>query len=136
MDAIIRSTSTLVDFVGKWDSLRQHPDVCDFAFGNPQEVAIPGFAETLARHSAPKDKDWYAYKRSEPDARAVVAKPRLILADEPTGNLHSAQAREIMELFRGLNREGTTIVQVTHSEENARYSNRIVQVKDGWVVRE
>jgi len=69
-------------------------------------------------------------------ARAVVAKPRLILADEPTGNLHSAQAREIMELFRGLNREGTTIVQVTHSEENARYSNRIVQVKDGWVVRE
>jgi ABC-type lipoprotein export system ATPase subunit len=69
-------------------------------------------------------------------ARAVVAKPRLILADEPTGNLHSAQAREIMELFRGLNREGTTIVQVTHSEENARYSNRIVQVKDGWVMRD
>lgn len=69
-------------------------------------------------------------------ARAVVAKPKLILADEPTGNLHSAQAREIMELFRGLNRDGTTIVQVTHSEDNARYSNRIVQVKDGWVVRE
>ena len=69
-------------------------------------------------------------------ARAVVAKPKLILADEPTGNLHSAQAREIMELFRGLNREGTTIVQVTHSEENAKYSNRIVQLKDGWMVME
>jgi putative ABC transport system ATP-binding protein len=69
-------------------------------------------------------------------ARAVVAKPRLILADEPTGNLHSAQAREIMELFRGLNREGTTIVQVTHSEENAKYSNRIVQLKDGWMVND
>jgi len=67
-------------------------------------------------------------------ARAVVAKPKLILADEPTGNLHSAQAREIMELFRTLNREGTTIVQVTHSEENAKYSNRIVQLKDGWMV--
>src|ERR1043166_1239382 len=69
-------------------------------------------------------------------ARAVVARPKLILADEPTGNLHSAQAREIMELFRGLNREGTTIVQVTHSEENAKYGRRIVQLKDGWVVRE
>jgi putative ABC transport system ATP-binding protein len=69
-------------------------------------------------------------------ARAVVAKPKLILADEPTGNLHSAQAREIMELFRGLNREGTTIVQVTHSEENAKYSNRIVQLKDGWMVND
>jgi len=67
-------------------------------------------------------------------ARAVVAKPKLILADEPTGNLHSGQAREIMELFRQLNRDGTTIVQVTHSEENARYGNRIVQLKDGWQV--
>ncbi len=67
-------------------------------------------------------------------ARAVVAKPKLILADEPTGNLHSAQAREIMELFRGLNREGTTIVQVTHSEENAKFSWRIVNLKDGWMV--
>ena len=69
-------------------------------------------------------------------ARAVVAKPKLILADEPTGNLHSAQAREIMELFSQLNREGTTIVQVTHSEENARFGHRIIQLKDGWVVGE
>lgn len=69
-------------------------------------------------------------------ARAVVASPRLILADEPTGNLHSAQGREIMELFRRLNEEGTTIVQVTHSEQNAAYGHRIVELLDGWVVKE
>jgi putative ABC transport system ATP-binding protein len=69
-------------------------------------------------------------------ARAVVAKPKLILADEPTGNLHSDQAREIMELFTRLNRDGTTIVQVTHSRDNAQYGNRIIQLKDGWVVGE
>ena len=66
-------------------------------------------------------------------ARAVVAKPRIILADEPTGNLHSAQAREIMELFRKLNQEGATIVQVTHSEENASFGNRVINLKDGWI---
>jgi putative ABC transport system ATP-binding protein len=69
-------------------------------------------------------------------ARAVVAKPKLILADEPTGNLHSSQAREIMALFKQLNQDGTTIIQVTHSEENATYGNRVVQLKDGWVVRD
>ncbi len=67
-------------------------------------------------------------------ARAMIHKPTLILADEPTGNLHSSQAREIMELFTRLNQAGTTIVQVTHSEENARYGNRIINLKDGWVV--
>jgi ABC-type lipoprotein export system ATPase subunit len=67
-------------------------------------------------------------------ARAMIANPRVILADEPTGNLHSAQAREIMELFSRLNAAGTTIIQVTHSEENARYGSRIVNLKDGWVV--
>ena len=67
-------------------------------------------------------------------ARAVVASPKVILADEPTGNLHSAQGREIMELFKTLNREGTTIVQVTHSETNAAYSDRVIQLRDGWVV--
>ena len=67
-------------------------------------------------------------------ARAVIAKPRLILADEPTGNLHSTQAKEIMELFQKLNSEGTTIVQVTHSEANAAFGHRIVNLKDGWVV--
>jgi ABC-type lipoprotein export system ATPase subunit len=67
-------------------------------------------------------------------ARAVIAKPKLILADEPTGNLHSTQAKEIMELFLKLNEQGTTIVQVTHSETNAAFGHRIVNLKDGWVV--
>ena len=67
-------------------------------------------------------------------ARAVIASPKLILADEPTGNLHSDQGREIMELFRTLNQEGTTIIQVTHSETNAAYGSRIIHLLDGWVV--
>jgi ABC-type lipoprotein export system ATPase subunit len=67
-------------------------------------------------------------------ARAIIAHPQLLLADEPTGNLHSAQGKEIMELFRTLNAGGTTIVQVTHSEVNAAYGSRIVQLRDGWVV--
>ena len=66
-------------------------------------------------------------------ARAVVAEPSLILADEPTGNLHSAQAREIMDLFARLNAAGTTIVQVTHSEENAAYGRRTIRLRDGWM---
>jgi ABC-type lipoprotein export system ATPase subunit len=69
-------------------------------------------------------------------ARAVVANPRLVLADEPTGNLHSDQGREIMELFKKLNDEGTTIVQVTHSEVNASYGNRVINLRDGWVVND
>jgi len=67
-------------------------------------------------------------------ARAMVAKPRLILADEPTGNLHSSQGKEIMEMFKNLNDNGTTIIQVTHSEVNAQYSDRIIQLFDGWIV--
>lgn len=66
-------------------------------------------------------------------ARAIIAKPKLLLADEPTGNLHSEQGREIMELFKRLNQSGTTIVQVTHSETNAAYGNRIIRLKDGWL---
>jgi ABC-type lipoprotein export system ATPase subunit len=66
-------------------------------------------------------------------ARALIANPKLILADEPTGNLHSDQGREIMRLFQKLNEEGTTIVQVTHSDENARYGERIVRLRDGWI---
>jgi putative ABC transport system ATP-binding protein len=69
-------------------------------------------------------------------ARAVVASPKVILADEPTGNLHSSQAKEIMELFTKLNSEGTTIVQVTHSEANAAYGHRIVKMQDGWIVND
>lgn len=67
-------------------------------------------------------------------ARAVIANPKVVLADEPTGNLHSAQGREIMELFKALNAAGTTIVQVTHSETNAAYGSRVVELKDGWVM--
>ena len=67
-------------------------------------------------------------------ARAVIASPKLLLADEPTGNLHSSQGKEIMELFKKLNAEGTTIVQVTHSEANAAYSDRVIQLADGWIV--
>jgi ABC-type lipoprotein export system ATPase subunit len=64
----------------------------------------------------------------------VVANPKVILADEPTGNLHSDQGREIMELFKKLNSEGTTIVQVTHSDVNATYGNRVIKLRDGWIV--
>jgi ABC-type lipoprotein export system ATPase subunit len=69
-------------------------------------------------------------------ARALISKPTLILADEPTGNLHSDQGREIMELFQKLNQDGTTIIQVTHSETNAAYGSRIVRLRDGWLVND
>jgi putative ABC transport system ATP-binding protein len=69
-------------------------------------------------------------------ARAVIQNPKLILADEPTGNLHSTQGEEIMQLFKKLNEGGTTIIQVTHSEKNAAYGNRVVQLADGWIVEE
>jgi putative ABC transport system ATP-binding protein len=66
-------------------------------------------------------------------ARAVVASPKLILADEPTGNLHSSQGEDIMELFKKLNKEGTTIIQVTHNDKYAAYGKRIIKLKDGWM---
>ena len=66
-------------------------------------------------------------------ARALIAKPRLILADEPTGNLNSKQGEEIMELFKQLNSEGITIIQVTHSEKNATYGNRVINLLDGMI---
>ncbi|HMD49767.1 MAG TPA: ABC transporter ATP-binding protein [Bryobacteraceae bacterium] len=66
-------------------------------------------------------------------ARAIVASPKIILADEPTGNLHSSQGKEIMELFKKLNEGGTTIIQVTHNEKNAEYGNRVVNIVDGWI---
>ncbi len=69
-------------------------------------------------------------------ARALIARPTLILADEPTGNLHSEQGREIMELFQRLNQDGTTIIQVTHSETNASYGSRVVRLRDGWLVND
>ena len=69
-------------------------------------------------------------------ARAVIARPSLILADEPTGNLNSEQGKEIMEMFKKLNQNGTTIVQVTHSEEKAAYGDRIIRLLDGMIVYE
>jgi ABC-type lipoprotein export system ATPase subunit len=96
-------------------------------------------ADTLDRFGMVGKKDLYPRQLSGGQqqlvgvARAVIAKPKLILADEPTGNLHSSQGREIMELFKKLNNEGTTIIQVTHSEENAKFGNRIIELKDGWI---
>ncbi len=67
-------------------------------------------------------------------ARAVIGNPKLILADEPTGSLHSSQGKMIMDLLKGLNEAGTTIIQVTHNEAWAAYGNRIIQLADGWIV--
>jgi ABC-type lipoprotein export system ATPase subunit len=97
-------------------------------------------AETLDRFGIVGRKDLYPRQLSGGQqqlvgvARAVIANPRLVLADEPTGNLHSDQAREVMELFRKLNDQGTTIVQVTHSEVNAGYGGRVIRLRDGWIV--
>src|SRR3989442_8357114 len=97
--------------------------------------------DTLDRFQIVGKKDLYPSQLSGGQqqlvgiARAVVANPRIILADEPTGNLHSIQGKEIMEMFKRLNEAGTTIVQVTHSETNAAYGHRIVLLEDGWVVK-
>ena len=98
--------------------------------------------DTLDRFQIVGKKDLYPNQLSGGQqqlvavARAVIAEPKLVLADEPTGNLHSSQGREIMELFKQLNAGGTTIVQVTHSEVNAGYGRRAVQLRDGWMVDE
>src|SRR5271154_1654618 len=99
-------------------------------------------AEILDRFQIVGKKDLYPSQLSGGQqqlvgvARAVVGNPKLILADEPTGNLHSSQGKEIMELFRMLNNQGTTIIQVTHNERNAEYGNRIVNIADGWISNE
>src|ERR1700753_1046042 len=96
-------------------------------------------ADTLDKFSIVGKKDLYPSQLSGGQqqlvgiARALIHKPALLLADEPTGNLHSSQAKEIMELFPELNRQGTTIIQVTHSEENAKYGSRIIELRDGWL---
>jgi putative ABC transport system ATP-binding protein len=97
-------------------------------------------ADTLDRFQIVAKKDLFPSQLSGGQqqlvgiARAVIHRPALLLADEPTGNLHSGQAKEIMELFRDLNQKGTTIVQVTHSEANASYGSRTIQLRDGWLV--
>ena len=94
-------------------------------------------ADTLDRFQIVAKKDLYPNQLSGGQqqlvgvARAIIAKPKLILADEPTGNLHSSQGKEIMELFKTLNAQGTTIVQVTHSELNASYGNKVINLFDG-----
>ncbi len=126
----------LIDDLTVYENIETPLSYRDIPKGERQAMV----ADTLDRFQIVGKKDLFPSQLSGGQqqlvgvARAVVAKPKLILADEPTGNLHSSQAREIMELFTRLNREGTTIIQVTHSEENARYSRRIVQLKDGWIV--
>jgi ABC-type lipoprotein export system ATPase subunit len=96
-------------------------------------------ADTLDRFQMVGKKDLFPNQLSGGQqqlvgiARAIIASPKVILADEPTGNLHSSQAKEIMEVFKRLNDSGTTIVQVTHSEVNASYGNRVVRIEDGWI---
>jgi ABC-type lipoprotein export system ATPase subunit len=99
-------------------------------------------ADTLDKFQIVGKKDLYPSQLSGGQqqlvgvARAVIHKPPLLLADEPTGNLHSSQAKEIMELFKSLNEQGTTIVQVTHSEANAAYGSRTIELRDGWMVKD
>src|SRR5262252_11159572 len=98
--------------------------------------------DTLDRFQIVGKKDLYPNQLSGGQqqlvavARAVIANPKMILADEPTGNLHTSQGEEIMDLFTRLNSEGTTIVQVTHSEKNAGYGKRTIKLRDGWVVND
>ena len=95
--------------------------------------------DTLDRFGIVAKKDLYPGQLSGGQqqlvgiARAVVTSPKLILADEPTGNLHSDQGEEIMALFKKLNKEGTTIIQVTHNDKYAAYGQRIINLKDGWM---
>lgn len=98
--------------------------------------------DSLDRFSMVGKKDLYPNQLSGGQqqlvaiARAMIASPKLILADEPTGNLHSSQGKEIMEIFKKLNNDGTTIIQVTHNEKNAEFGNRIIQIEDGWIAKE
>jgi putative ABC transport system ATP-binding protein len=97
-------------------------------------------ADTLDRFQIVGKKDLYPNQLSGGQqqlvavARAVIAEPKVILADEPTGSLHSSQGRQIMGLLKKLNGEGTTVIQVTHNEEYAGYGNRVIQLRDGWIV--
>jgi ABC-type lipoprotein export system ATPase subunit len=105
------------------------------------DVREAAVADTLDRFGMVAKKNLYPRQLSGGQqqlvavARAVIHRPALLLADEPTGNLHSSQGKDIMQLFRELNAAGTTIVQVTHSEDNAKYGHRIIQLCDGWIVK-
>jgi ABC-type lipoprotein export system ATPase subunit len=96
-------------------------------------------AEVLDRFNIVAKKDLFPNQLSGGQqqlvaiARAIIAQPKLILADEPTGSLHSDQGKVIMDTLKELNEQGTTIIQVTHNEQNAAYAKRIIQLKDGWI---
>jgi len=126
----------LIDDLKVWENLDlplQYRDI-------PSRQRAAQVADMLDRFQIVGKKDLYPNQLSGGQqqligiARAVIANPQVILADEPTGNLHSGQGKEIMELFRKLNDGGTTIIQVTHSEVNATYGSRIIHLRDGWVV--
>jgi putative ABC transport system ATP-binding protein len=125
----------LLDDLTVYENLEVPLSYRDVKKGERQAIV----ADVLDRFQIVGKKDLYPSQLSGGQqqlvavARALVASPKLILADEPTGNLHSAQGQEIMELFTRLNRAGTTIVQVTHSDVNAAYGNRIIRLKDGWI---
>ncbi|HSW51575.1 MAG TPA: ABC transporter ATP-binding protein [Bryobacteraceae bacterium] len=124
------------------DSLTVHENLdLPLSYRNMRSADRAGIvADTLDRFQIVAKRDLFPSQLSGGQqqlvavARAVIAKPKLILADEPTGNLHSSQGREIMELFKKLNQEGTTIIQVTHSDANAAYGNRTIYLRDGWIV--
>jgi ABC-type lipoprotein export system ATPase subunit len=126
----------LLDDLTVYENLEVPLSYRDVKRGERQAIV----ADVLDRFHIVGKKDLYPHQLSGGQqqlvgvARAVVANPKLILADEPTGNLHSDQGKEIMELFRKLNDQGTTIVQVTHSETNAGYGNRVIKLRDGWIV--
>ena len=98
-------------------------------------------ADTLDRFNIVAKKDLFPNQLSGGQqqlvgiARALISSPKLLLADEPTGNLHSEQGKEIMQLLKKLNGQGMTIIQVTHSEENASYGNKIIRLRDGWILK-
>ncbi|HVT32355.1 MAG TPA: ABC transporter ATP-binding protein [Rhodanobacteraceae bacterium] len=125
----------LIDDLRVWENLDlplQYRDV-------PAKERQARVADLLDRFSIVGKKDLYPNQLSGGQqqlvavARAVITRPRLLLADEPTGALHSTQARTIMDLLHELNREGVTIVQVTHNEAFAREARRIVRLSDGWI---
>ena len=108
----------------------------------PRKERQSTVADTLDRFQIVGKKDLYPNQLSGGQqqlvavARAIIAEPKVILADEPTGSLHSSQGKMIMDLIKDLNREGTTIVQVTHNEAYAAYGDRVIQLRDGWIVDE
>jgi len=125
----------LLDDMTVYENLEMPLSYRDYGKKERQSIV----ADTLDRFHIVGKKDLYPSQLSGGQqqlvgvARAVVSNPKVILADEPTGNLHSSQGKEIMELFKKLNDEGVTVIQVTHSDQNASYGNRVIELEDGWI---